>query len=129
MIESMHEPAVATVMTVEELCELAQSLGASNALNDRHALASLRLPAPELTADALERIRREANAAGLDCFLDRGCVVFEPDAAAEAEQEFFELQDQIRSACSQVGAGQWWRRLQERGVACRDRLLQTARGA
>ncbi|HEU5431968.1 MAG TPA: hypothetical protein VFU81_09900 [Thermomicrobiales bacterium] len=129
MIESMHEPAAATAMTVDEWRELARSLGASNALNDRHTLASLRLPAPELDAAEFDRIRREANAAGLDCYLDRGCMVLQPDAAAEAEQEFFELQDQIRSACRQLAAAPWWRRLQERGLACRDRLLQTARGA
>jgi hypothetical protein len=129
MIESIHEPAVAMAMTIDELCDLARSLGASNALNDRRALASLRLPAPELAADAFERIRHEANAAGLDCYLDRGCLVLRPDAAAEAEQEFFELQDQFRVACGQIAAAAWWRRIQERGLACRDRLLQTARGA
>jgi hypothetical protein len=129
MIESMREPAVASAMMVDELCDLARSLGASNALNDRRALASLRLPAPELTADEFERVRREANAAGLDCWLDRGFLELRPDAAAEAEQEFFELQDQIRSTCGQIAAASWWRRIQERGLACRDRLLQTARGA
>ncbi|HET7093150.1 MAG TPA: hypothetical protein VFI22_06725 [Thermomicrobiales bacterium] len=129
MIELMHDPVAGAALTVDELCELARSLGVTNALNDRHALASLRLPAPELAADALERLRREANAAGLDCYLDRGCVVLQPDAASEAEQEFFELQDQVHAACSQFAAMSWRRRLQERGLACRDRLLQTARGA
>ncbi|HET7093686.1 MAG TPA: hypothetical protein VFI22_09420, partial [Thermomicrobiales bacterium] len=64
-----------------------------------------------------------------DCYLDRGCVVLQPDAASEAEQEFFELQDHVHAACSQFAAMLWWRRLHERSIACRDCLLQTARGA
>jgi hypothetical protein len=129
MIGLLHEPAADTVMTVDEFCELAHSLGQSNALNERHALASLRLPAPGLSRAELDRIQQEAHAGGLDCYLDANWLVLEPDAAAMAEQEFFELQDQVREACDHLAAAPWLRRLRERGGFVRKRLVHLARGA
>ena len=129
MIGMAHESTAQTALTVDELCALARSLGESNAQSERHLLASLRLPAPEMSADALDRVRRDAHVAGLDCYLDRGWLVLEPDAAALAEQEFFELQAQLHEARAQIAGLPWLRRLRDESAACRDRLLQLARGA
>src|SRR5690349_15891959 len=121
MIEMAYETAEHPVMTVDEICELARSLGARNTRDERHLLTSLRLPAPELSADAVARIQREAHVAGLDCYLDRAWLVLEPDSAALAEQEFYELQAQLGAAYDHLAAMPWLRRLRDSGVAYRDR--------
>jgi hypothetical protein len=129
MVELLSERADHAVWTVDELCELARALGERNVMSARHVLGSLRMPVPALSADDLERVQREAHAAGLDGYLDRGYLVLEPDAAALAEQEFYELQDQIHDACDHLGDAPWLRRLRERGGFVRERLLHLARGA
>src|SRR6478609_6167106 len=83
--------------TVEELSDLVRSLGQRNAGNERHLLTRLRLPVPALTKDELKRVKCEAHAAGLDCYVDQGWLMLEPDVAALAEQEYFELRDQLQA--------------------------------
>jgi hypothetical protein len=107
--------------TVDELVEMVRSLGERNAGNERHLLTSLRLPAPALSKDELKRVKREARVAGLDCYVDQGWLLLEPDLAALAEQEYFELRDQLQATRDETIAP-WLHHLQERGAAWSERL-------
>jgi hypothetical protein len=122
MVDPLSNRTERGVMTVDELFELVRSLGERNGGNERHVLTSLRLPAPPLAKDELESVRREARIAGLDCYVDREWLVLEPDAAALAEQDFFELRDQVRATRARIAAASWLQRLQERGAVWGARL-------